>query len=133
MPRGFLEHHRLAAVRTVRSGVGQFLRRYAIGHRGLEGAAALQAFKKMLHLQAVGSGVALQEKGFRPVGGNAGRIPLHHLRGRVVAALQKAGGTQHFKALVIAIGSAARGVDLAQAALLCADGDGCAVKVRPGP
>lgn len=41
-------------------------------------------------------------------------------------------GAQHLKALVVAIRSTSRGVDLAQAALLRADGDGRAVHVARG-
>ena len=47
----------------------------------------------------------------------------------MVAALKKAGGAQHLKALVVTVGGAAGGVDLAQAALLCADRHGGAVVI----
>ena len=90
-------------------------------HRGAEGRAGLQALEEVLDLQAVGGGVALQEEGFRLVGPDAAGVPLAHFARGVVAGLQHAVGPQHLEALVVAVGGAAGGVDLAQAALPGAD------------
>ena len=98
-------------------------------HRGLEGLTGLQADKEMLDFQTVGGGITLQEEGLRLVCLHTVGVPLHDFGRRVVTALQQSQRTQHFKALVVAVGGAARGVDLAQAALDGLDGHCGAVKV----
>ena len=113
------------------SSVRQHLRINTVLHGGAEGAALLQHREKVFDLQAVGRGIALQEKGFRVVLLGALGIGLGHFTGAVVAALQHAGGANDFKALVVTVSGTACGVDLAESTLDGLDGDCRAVKV-PG-